>query len=364
MLAFAAVLVAARNPLNTNAAALPEPPAFTFSGVIGASQQTHDSYLRPSVGHNTLVSAITSSPASEVLGLRAASAIEPASSFSAGVAAAGGGMASLADRIDPLDPYFFYVTRPGDTLSIIAQAYGLSVDTILDNNPTVTDANEIELDRKLLIPRTEGILHEVARGETLTAIIDQYDDVTEDAVTEFSPNKISSDDDLPSGQYVLLPGATFKPPPPPPVQPANPATGRPAPAQGHGLFDYPLGNGVWTTVSDPFGTWRGPGRIHTGIDLAGFNAAPVYSACDGIVIKVAWWTYSYGYHVIVNCGDGWTTLYAHFRDIVVVEGQYVASGTHIGVTGSTGYSTGEHLHFEIRLNGAYYDPASYLPNFY
>lgn len=366
LLAFAAVVVTARNPLNTSAAVLPEPPSFAFSGVVGVSQAAHDSYLRPTVSHETLESTVARSAISEVLGLRAAGAIEPSSSLSTGITAAAatdsdGGVTSLADFLDPRDPYFFYTTQAGDSLSLIAQTYGLSIDSILDNNATVVDADSIILGQELLIPRVDGILHEVARGETLASIIEKYDDVTSAAVLEYSPNQLDSADDIKTGQYVLMPGASVKPPPPPPPS-APTSSGGPPPPQGEGIFDYPLAD--WTLVTTDFGEYRGPGRTHTGIDLAGFRNAPVYSACDGIVTKTAWWTYSYGFHVIVDCGDGWTTLYAHFSDIYVAEGQFVASGTQLGLTGSTGYSTGDHLHFEIRRYGNYYDPAAYLPNFY
>jgi murein DD-endopeptidase MepM/ murein hydrolase activator NlpD len=115
-------------------------------------------------------------------------------------------------------------------------------------------------------------------------------------------------------------------------------------------------------VSDPFGTGRGAGRIHEGIDLDLFGYGPVniFSACDGVVSRVEYLTYSYGYHVVVDCGDGWTTLYAHMSDIWVSPGQYVGAGTILGLTGLTGYTTGHHLHFEIRHFGGPVDPAIYL----
>ena len=86
----------------------------------------------------------------------------------------------------------------------------------------------------------------------------------------------------------------------------------------------------------------------------------MFSACDGTVVRTEWLTYSYGYHVIVDCGEGFTTLYAHFSQIDVVEGQVVTQGTPLGYSGVTGFTTGEHLHFEIRYDGAPVNPAQYI----
>ncbi|HEX6029877.1 MAG TPA: M23 family metallopeptidase, partial [Tepidiformaceae bacterium] len=163
-------------------------------------------------------------------------------------------------------------------------------------------------------------------------------------------------------------GATQKPPPPPPPPPASNGGnsggggggGAPAPG-GSGRFVFPLAS--WHGISDPFGSDRGGGRYHTGIDLDlyGYPPVTIFSSCNGVVSRVEYLTYSYGYHVIVDCGDGWTTLYAHMSEIDVSPGQRVSAGSPLGVSGLTGYTTGHHLHFEIRLNGAYVNPADYLP---
>jgi murein DD-endopeptidase MepM/ murein hydrolase activator NlpD len=87
---------------------------------------------------------------------------------------------------------------------------------------------------------------------------------------------------------------------------------------------------------------------------------PLFSVCDGVVSKTEYLTYSYGYHVVIDCGDGWTTLYAHMSQISVSPGQRVSAGATIGTTGLTGFTTGHHLHFEIRINGRYVNPALYL----
>src|SRR5690606_11199061 len=107
---------------------------------------------------------------------------------------------------------------------------------------------------------------------------------------------------------------------------------------------------------------RGGGSYHTGIDLDmyGFAYSPVFSVCDGVVIKTEYLTYSYGYHVIVDCGDGCRTLYAHLSAISVNPGQRVTAGPTLSLSGNPGRCTGHHLRCEIRPNGGCPNPAHYL----
>jgi murein DD-endopeptidase MepM/ murein hydrolase activator NlpD len=125
-------------------------------------------------------------------------------------------------------------------------------------------------------------------------------------------------------------------------------------------FQLPLRD--WSHVTDRYGARnRGAGRIHGGIDLAleGMSRSPVYSACTGTVLDASY-SGAYGYHVIVDCGEGWTTLSGHFSEMRVKPGDAVDNDTVIGVTGSSGFSTGEHLHFEIRWLETPVNPEDYL----
>ena len=131
----------------------------------------------------------------------------------------------------------------------------------------------------------------------------------------------------------------------------------PAGSLNGGRFSMPLAS--WTKVTDRFGAPRGGGLIHGGIDLALDHHSPVSAACKG---TVAYTGYSgvYGNHVIIDCGDGFTTLYGHLSQILATNGQAVDNTVVIGMSGSTGFSTGEHLHFEIRLNDVPVNPENYL----
>ena len=367
---------------STSALQLTAAPSFSVTGVpTAASEQSGAKYFAPGSSVQTRASIAALTTVADSKSLRATAAVSPISSFSSGVAVAaaasgesGAGVKPLADILDPRVPFVLYEAQPGDTVGAIADRYGISLRTLLDNNPTVEDRNLLQLGQQLIVPRKDGILYKIGTGETLDSIVNQYDNITLGTVLEYKPNNIVNPDELRPGEFVLLPGATVKPPPPPPppppapVVPESPAQGGGSPGIGSaplpggaGLFAMPLGG--YRGVSDPFGVPRGGGTYHTGIDLDlyGYSGSNVFSACDGVVIRTEYLTYSYGYHVVVDCGGGWTTLYAHFSQILVTPGQAVSAGTIVGVSGNTGFSTGEHLHFEIRKDGAPVNPADYLP---
>lgn len=107
---------------------------------------------------------------------------------------------------------------------------------------------------------------------------------------------------------------------------------------------------------DPLGRrWR----FHSGMDVAGDRGDPVFATAQGLVIK-AGWSDGYGRHVVIDHGFGITTLYGHCSQLLVAEGERVRRGQKVGLMGSTGMSTGDHLHFEVHLDGAAVDPRDYL----
>lgn len=377
-IALLAVTLGAQYPGASSAGTAVSLPSFALSGMTGTSQPRSYAYFRPGASNQTRESVAILTSQADNASVRAAGGISPTASFSAGVASAaavsgevGAGVKPLADIVDPRQPFALYVAQPGDSTSGVAAKFNISLRTLLDNNPTAggSDGSLLRLGQQLLVPRKDGILYKVTgSGDTsVAAIVKQFDNITADTVIDYKPNAIADASSLKTGDLVLLPGATVKPPPPPPPPPPRqsgsgappPGTGAPAPGS-NGRFSYPLAK--WAGVSDAFGTSRGGGSYHTGIDLDlhGFHDSPIYSACDGTVTTTEYLTYSYGYHVIVNCGDGWTTLYAHMSTILASPGQRVSAGTQLGISGVTGFTTGEHLHFEIRFNGGYVDPANYL----
>lgn len=118
---------------------------------------------------------------------------------------------------------------------------------------------------------------------------------------------------------------------------------------------------IWPTTGGyvSCGIWGYKG--HTGTDIAGCGyGSNIYAAAAGTVVTVKWNTTGYGYHIIINHGDGIQTLYAHCSNLYVKVGQYVNQGDIIAAMGSTGNSTGTHLHFEVRVNGQYVDALKYV----
>ncbi len=111
-------------------------------------------------------------------------------------------------------------------------------------------------------------------------------------------------------------------------------------------------------ISSPYGN-RSSGW-HNGVDFAGSYGIPIYATRSGTVTRVRSMTTSYGNHVVINHGDGFSSLYAHMDYYVVSEGQYVSQGELIGYMGSTGNSTGPHLHFTIMYNGDDVNPLGYV----
>lgn len=125
---------------------------------------------------------------------------------------------------------------------------------------------------------------------------------------------------------------------------------------GSGQLGYPTNS---RTVSAGF-PYYSSGRWHGGIDFPVSTGSNVYAAGSGTVILVKYLNYSYGYHIVIDHGDGLSTLYAHNSQILVSVGQQVSAGQVIALSGSTGNSTGPHCHFEVRVNGTQVNPYNYL----
>lgn len=130
---------------------------------------------------------------------------------------------------------------------------------------------------------------------------------------------------------------------------------------GSGTFMWPAPASKW--VTSPFG-WRvhpvyGTWKHHNGIDIGAYWGSNIVAADSGRVVS-AYYDWSYGNFVMIDHGNGFVTLYAHMETLYVSAGQNVAKGEVLGLCGSTGTSTGAHLHFEVRLNGSFVDPLDYI----
>lgn len=243
-----------------------------------------------------------------------------------------------------------YTVEESDTVSTIAERFGISTSTILWANSL--GANDfIRPGQSLKIPPTSGVVYTVQSGDTLDGIAKKYSADVE-KILDF--NKLVDASEIAQGQTLILPEGKV-PPPPAPVSRLATFTdvfrGTPAPSSTE------TGNYIWPTTARRITTyfsWR-----HTGIDIDGGFGDPIYASRAGRIVEAGWHG-GYGLTVQVDHGGGVRTLYGHFQKIYVSVGQNVSQGQALGEMGSTGYSTGSHLHFEIRINGTAYNPFSYL----
>jgi murein DD-endopeptidase MepM/ murein hydrolase activator NlpD len=276
-----------------------------------------------------------------------------------------------------LPPYMVYEVGEGDTVSSIAASHGIDPQYIIANNAEIQDSDFLVLGQSIIIPAGNGILHEVRYGETLSDIASRYD-VDVQAIVDFGANGIASADDITEAQLVYVPGGVpiAAAPAAPEAAPADGAPideSTPVPSDG-GSGGSSAGGGevVERPASGSGLIWPFIGNISSyygashplGIDIDGFAnpGGSIAAATSGTVIFAGGNACcSYGLYVVIMSPDGVETLYGHLSSIAVEQGQSVSQGETIGVIGSTGYSTGTHLHFEVIDNGVRVNPLSYLP---
>jgi murein DD-endopeptidase MepM/ murein hydrolase activator NlpD len=278
--------------------------------------------------------------------------------------------------------YRTHEVADGETLTSIGAQYGVDSQYLVWNNPEVgADPDMLFPGETLLVPGIPGIVYDVKLGDTVTDIAATYGiDPTE--IVSFAPNGLDSPDMIVEGGVLVLPGGVPPPPPPPVVEetPAavelDPATPEPAPATPAIPVAVPtpappppaapppaVSAGFIWPVNGTLNSRFGPrwGSFHSGIDLGAAYGTGVAAAASGQVVLASYSGYGYGNYIIVRHGDGSETLYAHLSSIWVSLGQYVGQGEIIGAVGCTGWCTGPHLHFEVRIGGSPVDPLAYLP---
>ncbi|HVO39428.1 MAG TPA: M23 family metallopeptidase [Spirochaetia bacterium] len=232
-----------------------------------------------------------------------------------------------------------YRTQPGDSISQIAQRFGLNIDTVISWND-IRDARVIRPGTALDIPNIDGLKYRVRRGDSLEQI----------ARSAGLPlNSVLDANRLPSsvisvGQELFLPGIHMRP------NDLNRVLGN--------LFIYPVRGKIssfFGSRPDPF---TGIKRFHNGVDIVNVPGTPIMAAMAGSVEDVGF-NNNYGLYVILR-HSGYQTLYGHLARYTVVRRQKVQQGEEIGELGTTGYSTGPHLHFSIFRNGEAVDPLAFL----
>jgi murein DD-endopeptidase MepM/ murein hydrolase activator NlpD len=248
-----------------------------------------------------------------------------------------------------------YKVQPGDTLWAIADKFGVSAETVIWSNGMENNPDLLRLDQEIFIPPVNGVLHTVVEGDTVESVAKKYK-ADPGAVLSFETNALDpKNPTLTVGKHVMVPGGVKPMPTPKPVpvqQYASSSASAPANA--------PVGNSHFAWPSSGYITTRFR-AYHPAIDIASYMGAPVKASDSGYVASVIYSRVGYGYHVIIDHGNGYQTLYAHLSKIIVKAGDAVGKGQLIGLVGTTGNSTGPHLHFEVRQSGVQRNPFNYLP---
>jgi len=311
--------------------------------------------------------------------LRASSAFELASVDYTLYAAGGALLYPQSDIVRQADPYTVipdrprrgvleYTVQPGDVLFTIASRFGVSPESILWNNQETlnNDPHKILPGTVLLIPPVSGVIHTIQEGDTLESIAAAYQVTVDAIVVEGAQwNNLLEGRLPPAGSTLIVPGGQkeFKGWELPKAA-RRTASGAAAPALGlcSSVSGGLVGSGsfIWPAKSHwvsgyNYSTW------HPGVDLAGRLGDAVFAADSGFVVYAGWSNVGYGNLVVIDHANGWQTWYAHLSQIYVTCGQTVWQGGAIAAVGSTGNSSGPHLHFETRFQGSLPNPWNILP---
>jgi murein DD-endopeptidase MepM/ murein hydrolase activator NlpD len=235
-----------------------------------------------------------------------------------------------------------YTTTAGDTLSKVASRFRLNIDTVVSWNG-IRNARSIAVGTVLQIPNANGLKYTVRRGDTLQGIARSWG-VDFNNLVDFNQIATSA---ISVGQELFLPNARMN------QSDLNKILGS--------LFMYPVLGSI--TLSSPFGTrpdpFTGLPSWHNGIDIKENIGTAILAAAAGTIADVGF-NPTYGNYVIIKHSGGYQTLYGHMTRYLVTRGLKVTQGQKIGEVGTTGYSTGPHVHFSVFHNGEAVDPLKFL----
>ncbi len=241
--------------------------------------------------------------------------------------------------------YQTYRVKQGDMIGFIADDFGITQDTIISVN-NIKQSRLIQVGQYLKIPSMPGIIYTVKKaGETPDSIAEKYEINAEKCALV---NGLERTAELAAGASLFVPDAELD------WMTRQEINGD--------LFHKPLHSRYW--LSSPYG-WRdspfssGKRTFHGGIDMACNQGTPIYAALDGTVSATGY-NATYGNYVIVTHHSGYKTLYGHMSKITCKKGNFVYTNTKIGEVGSTGMSTGPHLHFTVYKNGKTINPFGVL----
>lgn len=261
-----------------------------------------------------------------------------------------------------------YTITTGDSIFSIAKSFKIKPETILwANYDQLKDNTDMVSPGMVLkIPPVDGIYYQLKEGDSLEAMASKFD-VSLQSVIEYPGNHFELTNPVKNpGDWVMFPDGhrefqQWLIPVIPRGQAgvskslygAGACEGSYEGAYGTGSFIWPAGNHVLSGND----YWSG----HLGIDIAAGDGAGIFASDSGVVVFAGWATGGYGNMVMIDHGNGYQTLYAHLSHVSVTCGRSVSQGQTIGSAGSTGNSTGAHLHFEVRYQGGFISPWYVLP---
>lgn len=248
------------------------------------------------------------------------------------------------------DPVQTYVLREGDDLAELAFDLGRDLSAMACVTPSGTyPLRELRPGQVLLIPPSYFLCHTVTQGETVVGVARRYQ-VDPRVILQTPWNEVTRlDTPLEPGRRLLVYGG---------IPPEMPRTRPPSGRLPDELWPYGDGKFIWPVagrVSQSFGNG------HRALDIAAPLGRDVVASDNGMVILAGWSDIGYGLRVVIDHQVDYTTLYGHLSEVLVEEGQVVEKGQVIGRVGSTGNSSGPHVHFEVRDFGYLTNPLQLLP---
>ncbi|MGE3724641.1 MAG: peptidoglycan DD-metalloendopeptidase family protein [Candidatus Sericytochromatia bacterium] len=301
-------------------------------------------------GYNLIQSATASAPTPKIRKVMAQNTQTKVAAFRKEVAE---GNHFVVDSDKPIQ----YVVQDGDTVSKLANKFHVSPNTIIKNN----DRKKLKADRmkpgtRLTILPMDGIAHPVEKGETIAELAKRYKKPVDEII---EVNDLDNPHMIVENQKLIIPNAADLRRRP--VVKPRVASHKPTHKNGSTSAQAPSGNRLsWPSagiVTSNYG-WRWF-RMHAGMDVAAPIGTPIRSAKEGRVVYSGWMG-GYGYAVDVEHPNGVVTRYAHCSELHVRVGQAVQRGQVLAAMGSTGHSTGPHLHFEVHVNGEAVNPRNYF----
>ncbi len=268
-----------------------------------------------------------------------------------------------------------YEVQSGDTLFGIAEKFGLQPQSLLFGNydTLADDPHRLQPGEKLNILPVDGAIYTWHAGDGLNGVSKFYS-VTPDDIINWPSNQLSKETlgdlanpNIEPGKQIFIPGGSrpFQSWSAPLISRSDPAKAKIfGPGFCGTVVDGYIGQGtfVWPSTEKWLSGYDySPSTNHWGIDIAGSMGNAIYATDSGVVVYAGWNDWGYGNVVVIDHGNGWQSLYGHLSQLFVTCGTSVSQGAQIAAMGSTGRSSGPHLHFELmNASGVRVNPWDYL----